>query len=187
MTVAQSLAINRSVGEPTSERPVAAVTKRSVFSLLSPLAVPLLLKPRIMAAMAVAFLDVRRRGRSTIRVAAATAVSLAVAAVLDTTLPGWNRHPPVSLGAAAIAALAVATVLFAARWLGLIQTGIAAFALGLPAAGLTLALAVAGQPFTVLVAGASLGTAVAATVEITARLRCGRWLADPPAGTPVTA
>ena len=82
--------------------------------------------------------------------------------------------------------LAVATVLFAARWLGLIQTGIAAFALGLPAAGLTLALAVAGQPFTALAAGASLGTAVAATVEITARLRCGRWLADPPAGTPVT-
>jgi hypothetical protein len=141
----------------------------------------------IMAVMAVAFLDVRRRGRSTIRIAAAAAASLAVAAVLDTTLPGWNQHPPVSLGAAAIAAIAVATVLFAARWLGLIQTGIAVAALGLAAAGLTLALAVAGQPFTALVAGASLGTAIAATVEAAARLRCGRWLADPPAGTPVTA
>jgi membrane protein DedA with SNARE-associated domain len=141
----------------------------------------------IMAAMAVAFLDVRRRGRSTIRIAAATAASLAIAGVLDTTLPGWDRHPPVSLGAAAIAALAVTTVVFAARWLDLIRAGIAAAALGLAAAGLTLALAVAGQPFTALVAGASLGTAVAAMVEAAARLRCGRWLADPPAGTPVTA
>jgi hypothetical protein len=140
-----------------------------------------------MAAMAVAFLDVRRRGRSTIRIAAAAAASLAVAAVLDTTLPGWDRHPPVSLGAAAIAAIAVATVLFAARWLDLIRTGITAAALSLAAAGLTLALAVAGQPFTALVAGASLGTAVAAAVEASARLRWGRWLADPPAGTPVTA
>jgi len=141
----------------------------------------------IMAAMAVAFLDVRRRGRSTIRIAAATAASLSIAAVLDTTLPGWDRHPPVSLGAAAIAALAVTTVVFAARWLDLIRAGIAAVALGLAAAGFTLALAVAGQPFTALAAGASLGTAVAAMVEVTARVRCGRWLADPPAGTPVTA
>ncbi len=140
-----------------------------------------------MAAMAVAFLDVRRRGRSTIRIAAATAASLAIAGVLDTTLPGWDRHPPVSLGAAAIAALAVTTVVFAARWLDLIRAGIAAVALGLAAAGFTLALAVAGQPFTALAAGASLGTAVAAMVEVTARVRCGRWLADPPAGTPVTA
>jgi len=136
----------------------------------------------IMAAMAVAFLDVRRRGRSTIRIAAATAASLAIAGVLDITLPGWDRHPPVSLGAAAIAALAVTTVVFAARWLVLIRAGIAAAALGLAAAGLTLALAVAGQPFTALAAGASLGTAVAAMVEVTARLRCGHWLADPPAG-----
>jgi hypothetical protein len=135
---------------------------------------------------AVAFLDVRRRGRSTIRIAAATAASLAIAEVLDTTLPGWDRHTPVSLGAAAIAALAISTVFFAARWLDLIRAGIAA-ALGLAAAGLTLALAVAGQPFTALAAGASLGTAVAAMVEAAARLRRGRWLADPPAGTPVTA
>jgi membrane protein DedA with SNARE-associated domain len=140
-----------------------------------------------MAVMAVAFLDVLRRGRSTIRIAAATAVSLAIAGVLDSTLPGWDRHPPVSLGAAAIAALAVATVFFAARWLDLIRAGIAVAALGLAAVGLTLALAVAGQPFTALAAGASLGAALAATVEAAARLRCGRWLADPPAGTPVTA
>jgi len=137
--------------------------------------------------VAVGFLDVRRRGRSTIRIAAATAASLAIAGVLDTTLPGWDRHTPVSLGAAAIAALAVSTVFFAARWLDLIGAGIAAAALGLAATSLTVALAVAGQPFTALAAGASLGTAVAATVEIAARLRCGRWLADPPAGTPVTA
>src|SRR6266478_7973056 len=52
----------------------------------------------IMAAMAVAFLDVRRRGRSTIRVAVAAAVSLAVAAVLDTTLPGWARPPAAGAG-----------------------------------------------------------------------------------------
>jgi hypothetical protein len=116
----------------------------------------------------------------------ATAASLAIAEVLDTTLPGWDRHTPVSLGAAAIAALAISTVFFAARWLDLIRAGIAA-ALGLAAAGLTLALAVAGQPFTALAAGASLGTAVAAMVEAAARLRRGRWLADPPAGTPVTA
>jgi len=58
---------------------------------------------------------------------------------------------------------------------------IAVAALGLAAAGLTLALAVAGQPITALAAGASLGTAAAAAVEVTARLRCGRWLADPPA------
>jgi membrane-associated protein len=140
-----------------------------------------------MAVMAVAFLDVRRRGRSTIRIAAATAASLAIAEVLDTTLPGWDRHPPVSLGAAAIATLAVSTVFFATRWLDLIQAGLAAIALGLAAAGLTLALAVAGQPFTALVAGASLGAAVAAMVEAAARLRCGRWLADPPAGTPAAA
>jgi len=76
-----------------------------------------------MAAVAVGFLDVRRRGRSTIRIAAATAAGLAIAGVLDTTLPGWDRHPPVSLGAAAIAALAVATAFFAARWLDPIQTG----------------------------------------------------------------
>ena len=141
----------------------------------------------IMAAVAVAFPGVRRRGRSTIRIAAATAARLAIAAVLHTTLPGWDRDPPVSLGAAAIAALAVTTVVFAARWLDLIRAGIAAAVLGLAAAGLTVTLAVAGQPFTALVAGASLGTAVAATVEAATRLRCGRWLADPPAGTPVTA
>jgi membrane protein DedA with SNARE-associated domain len=140
----------------------------------------------IMAVMAVAFLDVRRRGRSTLRAAAATAASLATAAVLDATLPGWDRHPPVSLGAAAIAALTVATAVFAGRWLDLFRAGITAAALGLAAAGLALALAVAGQPFTALAAGASLGTAIAATIEAATRLRCGRWLADTPHGTPAT-
>ena len=45
-------------------------------------------------------------------------------------------------------------------------------------AGLVLAMAVAGQSFTSLAAGASLGVAVAGGVEAAARLRCGRWLAD---------
>jgi hypothetical protein len=141
----------------------------------------------IMAAMAVAFLDVHRRGRSTIRIAAATAASLAAAAVLDATLPGWDRHPPVSPGAAGSPPwLSPRCPSPPASWTGS-GAGIAAAALGLAAAGLTLALAVAGQPFTALVAGASLGTAIAAAVEAAARLRWGRWLADPPAGTPVTA
>jgi membrane-associated protein len=141
----------------------------------------------IMAALAVAVLNVRRRGRSTIRIVAATAVSLAVAAILNTTLPGWDRHLPVSLGAAAIAALAITTVFFAARWLNPLQTGTAAAVIGLAAAGLALALALAGQPFTALGAGASLGTAIAAAVEAVTRLRCGRWLADPPPPTPASA
>jgi membrane-associated protein len=144
------------------------------------------LNPR-MAVLAVAFLNVRRRGRSTIRIAAATAVSLAVAAILNTTLPGWDRHLPVSLGAAAIAALAITTMFFAARWLNPLQTGTAAAVIALAAAALALALAVAGQPFTALVAGASLGTAIAATVEAVTRLRWGRWLADPPPPAPASA
>jgi membrane protein DedA with SNARE-associated domain len=88
-----------------------------------------------MAVMAVAFLDVKRRGRSTVRIAAATGGSPAIAAILDVTLPGWDRHPAVSPGAAAVAALAITTVLFAGRWLNPIRAGIAAAATGTAAAG----------------------------------------------------
>ena len=135
-----------------------------------------------MTVMAVGFLDVRRLGRSTIRVAAAAAAGLGIAAAVDAALPGWDRHPPVSLGATAIAALAISTALFAARWLDPLRTGAAAAAVAAAAAGLVLALAIAGQPFTALAAGVSLGTAVAAAVEAAVRLPAGRWLADSPRG-----
>lgn len=133
-----------------------------------------------MAVMAVMFLDVKRRGRSTVRIAAAAAGSLAIAAVIDLTLPGWDRHAAVSLGATAVAALAVAAVLFAGRWLGAVRAGIAAAVAAAVAAIVAVALTVAGQPFTAVAAGACLGAAVAMSVEAAARVRWGRWLADPP-------
>jgi hypothetical protein len=138
-----------------------------------------------MALMAVMFLNVKRRGRSTVRIAVSAGGSLAIAAIIDLVLPGWDRHAAVSLGAAAVAALAVAAVLFAGRWLGAVRTGIAAAAAGVAAAVLAVALTVSGQPFTAVTAGACLGVAVAATVEVAARMRWGHWLADPaprPAG-----
>jgi hypothetical protein len=130
------------------------------------------------AVMAVMFLDVKRRGRSTVRIAAAVGACLAIGAIIDLTLPGWDRHPPVSLGAAAVAALAAATALFAGRWLDPVRTGISATLAATTAVGLVMALAIAGQPFTALAAGACLGTAVTAMVEAAARLPGGRWLAD---------
>jgi hypothetical protein len=136
-----------------------------------------------MAVMAVMFLDVKRRGRSTLRIAAAAGGSLAIAGIVNLALPGWDRHPPVSLGAAVVAALAAATALFAGRWLDPVRTGIAAAAAIAAAAGLVAALAIAGQPFTALAAGACLGTAVTTTVEVASRLPWGRWLADPPRPT----
>ena len=136
-----------------------------------------------MAVMAVMFLDVKRRGRSTLRIAAAAGGSLAIAGIVNLALPGWDRHPPVSLGAAAVAALAAATALFAGRWLDPVGTRIAAAAAIAAAAGLVAALAIAGQPFTALAAGACLGIAVTTTVEVASRLPWGRWLADPPRPT----
>jgi hypothetical protein len=133
-----------------------------------------------MAAIAVMFLDVKRRGWSTVRIAAAAGGSLAIAAIVNLALPGWDRHPPVSLGAAAVAALAAATALFAGRCLDPLRAAIAAAAAAAAAAGLAGALAIAGQPFTALAAGACLGVAVTATVEAAARLPWGCRLADPP-------
>jgi hypothetical protein len=133
-----------------------------------------------MALMAVMFLNVKRRGRSTVRIAVSLGGSLAIAALIDLILPGWDRHAAVSLGAAAVAALAVAVALFAGRWLGAVRTGIAAAAAGAAAGVLGVALTVSGQPFTAVTAGACLGVAVAATVEAAARVRWGHWLADPP-------
>ena len=130
--------------------------------------------------MAVLFLDVKRRGRSTVRIAAAAGGSLAIAAIINLTLPGWDRHAAVSLGAAAVAALAVAAVLFAGRWAGAARTGITAAVAGAVAAIMAMALTVAGQPFTAVAAGACLGAAIAVSVEAAARVRWGRWLADPP-------
>jgi len=137
-----------------------------------------------MAMMAVMFLNVKRRGRSTVRIAAAIGGSLAIATIVNLALPGWDRHPPVSLSAVTVAALAAATVLFAGRWLDPLRTGMAIATAAATAASLVAALAIAGQPFTALAAGACLGTAVTATVEAVSRLPWGRWLADPP--RPVT-
>ena len=92
---------------------------------------------------------------------------------------GWDRHPPVSLGAAAVAALASAAVLFAGRSMHPLGTAIVTATAAVIATGLMTALAIAGQPFTALAAGACLGTCVSAIVEVAARVPWGRWLADP--------
>ena len=110
-----------------------------------------------MAAMAVMFLNVKRRGGSTARITAATGVSLGIAAALNAVLPGRDRHDPVSLGAAAVAALGITTALFARHWLDPRQAKIAVAGIGAAAAGFALAMAIAGQPFTTLAAGACLG------------------------------
>jgi hypothetical protein len=137
-----------------------------------------------MVAMAVMFLNVKRSGGSTVRIATAVGASLAIAAALNAALPGWDRHHAghhaASLGTAAVAALGITTILFARRWLEPRRAGIAVVAIGAAAAGFGLALAIAGQPFTALAAGACLGAAVTATVEAVARQRWGRWLADHP-------
>lgn len=137
-----------------------------------------------MVAMAIVFLNVKRRGGSTARIATATGASLAIAIGINAVLRGWDRQPPISLGAAAIAALGITTALFARHWLDPRGARIAAAAaIGVTGTTLVLAMAIAGQSFTALAAGASLGVAVTGTVEATARLRWGRWLADqsPPA------
>jgi MFS family permease len=133
-----------------------------------------------MVAMAVMFLNVKRRGGSTVRIATAAGASLAIAAALNAVLAGWDRHQQVSLGAAAVAALGITTTLFARRWLEPRRAAIAVVAIGAAAAGFGMALAIAGQPFTALAAGACLGVAVTGVVEAAARLRWGRWLADHP-------
>lgn len=131
-----------------------------------------------MLAMAVMFLNVKRRGGSTARITAATGASLGAAAALNAALPGWDRQEPVSLGAAAVAALGITTALFARRWLDPRGAKIAVAGLWTAAAGFMLAMAIAGQSFSTLAAGACLGTAVTATVEAAARTRWGRRLAD---------
>lgn len=134
-----------------------------------------------MVAIAVMFLNVKRRGGSTARIAAAAGASLGVAAALNAALPGWDRQEPVSLGAAAVAALGITTALHAGRWLDPRRARIAVAGIGAAAASLGLAMAVAGQPFTTVAAGACVGTAVAGAVEAAARTRWGRRLADQPA------
>lgn len=131
-----------------------------------------------MVVMAVMFLNVKRRGGSTARIAAAAGASLGAAAVLDMVLPGWDRPEPVSLGTTAVAALGITAALFARHWLGPRQAKIAVAALSAAAAGFGIAMAVAGQPFTAMAAGACLGTAVTGAVEAAARTRWGRRLAD---------
>jgi hypothetical protein len=133
-----------------------------------------------MVAMAVMFLNVKHRGGSTARIAAATGASLGLAAALNATLPGWDRQEPASLGAAAAASLGITTALLARHWLSPRQAGIAVAALAAAAVGLGAAMAIAGQPFTTLAAGACLGAAVTAAVEAAARTRWGRRLADQP-------
>jgi hypothetical protein len=133
-----------------------------------------------MAVMAVMLLHLKHRGRSTVRIAAAASGGLAIAGIVNLMGNGWDRHPPVSLGAAAVAALASATVLFAGHSMHPLGTGIVAAAAAVIAAGLMAALVIAGQPFTALAAGACLGTCVSAMVEAAARVPWGRWLADPP-------
>lgn len=133
-----------------------------------------------MAVMTVMLLHLRHRGRSTVRIAAAATGGLAIAGIVNLMMNGWDRYPPVSLGAAAVAALATATVLFADRSMHPLGTGIVTAAAVVIAAGLMTALVIAGQPFTALAAGACLGTCVSAVVEAAARVPWGRWLADPP-------
>lgn len=133
-----------------------------------------------MAVMVVMLLHVKHRSRSTVRIAAAACGGLATAGIVNLMMNGWDRHPPVSLGAAAVAALASATVLFASRSMHPLGTGIVTATAAVIAMGLMAALVIAGQPFTALAAGACLGTCVSAMVEATARMPWGRWLADPP-------
>jgi hypothetical protein len=66
-----------------------------------------------------------------VRIATAVGASLAIAAALNTALPGpgWDRHQLVSLGAAAVTALGISTVLFARRWLGPRRAGIVVVAI----------------------------------------------------------
>ena len=163
----------RVAGLPASHvRPDIASKAASIANLTEPPAL------WFMAAMAVMFLNVKRRGDSTARIAAAMGVSVAIAAALNAVLPGRDRHAPVSLGAAAVAALGITTALFARHWLDPRQAKIAVAGIGAAAAGFALAMAIAGQPFTTLAAGACLATAVTATVEAAARARWGRRLAD---------
>jgi hypothetical protein len=133
-----------------------------------------------MVVMAVMFLNVKRRGGSTARIAAAAGASLGVAAALNAVLPGWDRQESASLGAAAVAALGITTAVFTRRWLDRRRARIAVAAIGAAAVGFGIAMAIAGQPFTTLATGACLGTAVTGTVEAAARTRRGRWLADQP-------
>jgi hypothetical protein len=83
-----------------------------------------------MTAMAVMFLNVKRRSGSTARITAAAGVSLGIATALNAVLPGWDRHDPVSLGAAAVAALGITTAPFARHRLGPRQAKIAAAGIG---------------------------------------------------------
>jgi hypothetical protein len=140
-----------------------------------------------MVAMAVMFLYVKRRGGSTARIAAAAGLSLAIAACVNATLPGGGKYHLVSLSTAVVVALAFTTMLLARRWLDPRRAVIAMAGIAAAATGTGLALAIAGQPLTVLAAGAFLGTAVTGTVEGVARLRWGRWLSDQPGRSPGTA
>ena len=123
-----------------------------------------------MAVMAVMLLHIKHRGRSTVRIAAAASGGLATAAIVNLLMNGWDRHPPVSLGAAAVAALACAAVLFAGRSMHPLGMVIVTAAAAVIATGLTVALAIAGQPFTALAAGTCLGICVSVMVEAAARV-----------------
>lgn len=135
-----------------------------------------------MAVMAVLFLDVKRRGRSTLRIAAAAGGSLAIAGIVNLAArlgPAPPGQPRCRRGRRA------------SRRHGAVRRPLAGprqdrdrlAAAAAAAASLVAALAIAGQPFTALAAGACLGTAVTATVEAASRLPWGRWLADPPRPT----
>jgi len=120
--------------------------------------------------MAVMAVHIKHRGRSTVRIAAAASGGLATAAIVNLLMNGWDRHPPVSLGAAAVAALACAAVLFAGRSMHPLEMVIVTAAAAVIATGLTVALAIAGQPFTALAAGTCLGICVSVMVEAAARV-----------------
>jgi hypothetical protein len=72
-----------------------------------------------MVVMAVMFLNVKRRGGPTARIAAVTGASLGIGAALNAALPGGDHRQLVSLGAAAVAALGITATLFARRWAGI--------------------------------------------------------------------
>jgi len=63
-------------------------------------------------------------------------------------------------------------------------TGIVTATAAVIVTGLMTAMAIAGQPFTALAAGACLGICVSVMVEAAARVPWGRWLADPPGPGP---
>jgi hypothetical protein len=107
-----------------------------------------------------------KHGRSTARFAVAATGAGLLAAVADLVLPSTGSHHPAHLGTAIFSALWLTSARFAWRWLPHWRALLTTAVTGASVLGLALAVVLTATATTSVVAGATIGIAWSATIEV---------------------